>query len=377
MRLQSRRLRSVCVRCRAGRARSTRSWSAAVDPSLVLGLIFAIATAVATNLASLWKHRGAVAAPAVDLHHPVGSAAELFRSKWWAIGWAVAVVGWVAHVGALALIPLSLAQAIIAGGFVLLAVLAERMFGFGLGRRQWSGIALVASGLAFLGATAPLDAHEARYSLLAIAVFQTVLLVFGLSLVAVTHTVAKAEHGPLDDTARDDEHPRTGGAPQAPVTAHTTARTPHRMAGVLLGTAAGIAFAVSDVSIKALVEDVLAAPTAILSPWTATALIASVGAFSPPARSLQIGDGVPVITATTVAANLATIAGGIVVFGERLGDDTGESILRLAAFGLVIAGAALVPGPTRAAEAGAEEEREEQQPRFTREPDTTAQITGR
>jgi hypothetical protein len=36
-----------------------------------------------------------------------------------------------------------------------------------------------------------------------------------------------------------------------------------------------------------------------------------------------------------------------------------ESILRLAAFGLAIAGAALVPGPTRAAEAGAEEERHE------------------
>src|SRR3954447_3707489 len=201
MRLQSRRLRSVCVRCRAGRARSTRSWSAAVDPSLVLGLIFAIGTAVATNLAFLWKHRGAVAAPAVDLHHPVRTAAELFRSKWWAIGWAVAVLGWVAHVGALALVPLSLAPAIIAGGFVLLAVLAERMFGFGLGRRQWSGIAVVAIGLAFLGATAPADAHQVLYSLVAIVVFQTVLLVFGLLLVAVTHTVAKAEPGPLDDTA--------------------------------------------------------------------------------------------------------------------------------------------------------------------------------
>ncbi len=48
-----------------------------MDPSLVLGLIFAIGTAVATNLAFLWKHRGAVAAPAVDLHHPLSSAAEL------------------------------------------------------------------------------------------------------------------------------------------------------------------------------------------------------------------------------------------------------------------------------------------------------------
>jgi hypothetical protein len=348
-----------------------------VDPSLVLGLIFAIGTAVATT----WPSCGSIAArsPRRRLTCITRSAAprNLFRSKWWAIGWAVAVVGWVAHVGALALKPLSLAQAIIAGGFVLLAALAERMFGFGLGRRQWSGIALVASGLAFLGATAPLDAHEARYSLLAIAVFQAVLLAFGLMLVAVTHTVAKAEHGPLDDTARDDEHPRTGGAPQAPVTAHTTARRPHRLAGLLLGTAAGIAFAVSDVSIKALVEDVPGAPSAIISPWTATALIASVGAFYTSARCLQIGDGVAASPPRPFAANLATIAGGIVVFGERLGDGTGESLLRVAAIGLVIAGAAVVPGPTRAAEAGAEEEREEHKPRFTRDPDTTAQLTRR
>jgi hypothetical protein len=70
---------------------------------LIVGLVFAVATAVATNLAFLWKHRGAVAAPAVNFRRPISSAAELFRSKWWAIGWAVAVVGWVFHVGAIAL----------------------------------------------------------------------------------------------------------------------------------------------------------------------------------------------------------------------------------------------------------------------------------
>ena len=352
-----------------------------MDASIILGLIFAVGTAVATNLAFLWKHRGAVAAPAVDVHRPVQSAAQLFRSKWWAIGWAVAVVGWVGHVGAIALIPLSLAQAVIAGGFVLLAVLAERMFGFGLGRRQWAGIALVAAGLGFLGATAPLDAHAARYSLLGIAAFQTLLLVFGLLLVAVTHKVAADQHGVLEDDApRDEDHPRTGGAPQAPVTAHATSHTPHRLAGVLLGTAAGIAFAVSDVSIKALAEDVFASPGAIVSPWTATALIASVGAFFASARSLQIGDAVAVITATSVAANLATIVGGIVVFGESLGDDTVERVLRAAAFGLVVAGAALVPGPTRAAEAGAEEERaehEDREPRFARGPATSDELARR
>jgi hypothetical protein len=34
-----------------------------------------------------------------------------------------------------------------------------------------------------------------------------------------------------------------------------------------------------------------------------------------------------------------------------------------------------MPGPTRAAEAGAEEERREREPRFTREPRGTEQVT--
>src|SRR5829696_5131819 len=175
-----------------------------VEGKLWIGLAFACATALATNLAFLWKHRGAVAAPGIDMHRPVKSATALFRSKWWTIGWAVAVLGWAFHVGALAFAPLSLAQAVISGGFVVLAVLGERLFGFKLGRRQWMGIALVAVGLGVLGATT---------------------------------------------------------------------------AGLLLATAAGLAFGLSDVSIKALAEQTLGQPLAVISPWTATALIASVGAF--------------------------------------------------------------------------------------------------
>jgi drug/metabolite transporter (DMT)-like permease len=331
---------------------------------LIVGLVFAVATAVATNLAFLWKHRGAVAAPAVSFRRPVSSAAELFRSKWWAIGWAVAVVGWVFHVGAIALAPLSLAQAVIAGGFVVLAVLAERLFGFELQRRQWGGIALVAVGLAILGVTTPTTAEQTRYSIVAIAAFQTILLVVGLVLVLVTHVTAVHHAGPIDETSSTDHrtgdrYPSTGGAPQAPVTAHTTPAGGSKWAGILLGTAAGIAFGVSDVSIKALAEDVIDDPLAIVSPWAVTALIASIGAFYASARSLQIGEGIAVITATTSAANLSTIAGGIIVFGERVGDDALEVVLRLSAFLLVVAGATLMPGPMRAAEAGAEEERQE------------------
>src|SRR3990170_803493 len=118
-----------------------------------VGLICALFSALGTNLAFLFKHRGAVAAPDVDMRHPLRSAADLFRSRWWTIGWAVAAVAFALHVAALTLAPISMGQAVLAGGLVFLAVLAERFFGFHLGRRQWVGIGVVAVSLTLLTLT--------------------------------------------------------------------------------------------------------------------------------------------------------------------------------------------------------------------------------
>ena len=57
----------------------------------------------------------------------------------------------------------------------------------------------------------------------------------------------------------------------------------------------------------------------------------------------------------------------VIVFGEPLGGSVLEAAVRAGAFLLVIAGAALMPGPVRAAEAGAREERKDAPRRRTRE----------
>src|SRR3984893_16308257 len=101
---------------------------------MIAGLALALGAAVGTNVAFLFKQRGAVLAPAVEPRHPLRSAAGLFRSRWFSLGWAVAVVAWGLHVAALALAPLSVVQAVLSGGLVFLAVFAERYFGFRLGR---------------------------------------------------------------------------------------------------------------------------------------------------------------------------------------------------------------------------------------------------
>src|SRR5947209_4226955 len=100
----------------------------------------ALGCALAGSVAMLLKQRGAVAAPTVLARHPLRSAISLFCSKWWTVGWLVALAAWLLPVGALSLASLSIVQAVISGGLVFLAILAERCFGFQLGGRQWTGL---------------------------------------------------------------------------------------------------------------------------------------------------------------------------------------------------------------------------------------------
>jgi multidrug transporter EmrE-like cation transporter len=288
-----------------------------VSLSVGLGLICALLSALGTNLAFLFKYKGAVAAPDVDMRHPLRSAVDLFRSKWWSIGWGVAAAAFALHVAALALAPISIGQAVLAGGLVFLAVLAERFFGFELGRRQWIGIGLVAVSLSLLTLTGGGGgkAHS-DYSLAGMIVFEGVAVGVGLILVL----------------------------------SHLIERIPVQR-GVLLGIAAGLGFGISDVAIKALSGDLDSGPLGLLSPWTVVIVTAAVFSFYASARSLQIGDGVAVIAVTSVAANLSTIVAGLAVFGDRLGNDALVVGVRVAAFALILAGAALIPAPVRAGDA--------------------------
>ena len=88
----------------------------------------------------------------------------------------------------------------------------------------------------------------------------------------------------------------------------------------------------------------------LISPWTVSALAASVIAFYASARGLQLGPGVEVIALTSVAANLIAIVGGILVFRESIGTGGLEITGRMIAFCLVIVGAALIPAPVRASD---------------------------
>lgn len=287
--------------------------------SLLFGILLALACALATNVGFLYKHRGACAAPAVDIRRPVQCAISLYKSPLFAIGMLIATGAWGFHVAAMSLAPLSIVQSVLAGGVVLLAVMAERIFGMRIGRRQWVGIGLTALGLVLLGVTLPTThgAHS-RFSLPGMISFEAGLVTGGLLLIIGPQMGAPREHH-----------------------------------GFMLGAAAGILFGVSDVSIKAISGLIGSEGLAVLlTPWALICVSASVVAFYASAKGLQDGDAVPVIAVTGTAANLSGIVGGIVVFGDPLSGSPLLLAVECLAFGLVLLAAWLMPAPVRAARTG-------------------------
>jgi multidrug transporter EmrE-like cation transporter len=257
-----------------------------------------------------------VQAPPVEWSSPLRSTWALFKSPWYALGLAVALASWGLHVSALALAPISLVQSIIAGGLVLVTILADRLFGLHVSRREWIGVALMAAGLAFLAATLKGTAGEAHND------WQVgTLMVYAGGATAIGTLLVVVSRGKHSE-------------------------------GLYLAAAAGALWGASDISIKALSGRLDDLGIGVLGhPLAFVILALSLYGLLVSGRSLQLGDAVPVIAVTSAVANVLTIASGPIVFGEPMPDDTLGLLVRLAAFVLVIAATALTPPPVKPPEA--------------------------
>jgi hypothetical protein len=283
--------------------------------TIIIGILLALACALAANVGFIYKHRGCKAAPAVDVTRPFKTTRSLYASRWFAIGMVVAAVAWIFHVAAMAVAPLSVVQPVLAGGVVLLAVMAEKMLGVKVGTRQWLGLGLTAVGLVLLGLTLPAThGAQSHFSVPGMIAFESGLIVVGGLLIMGPRIGAPAHHH-----------------------------------GFMLGAAAGIMFGVSDVAIKAIsglvgTHGILG----LVSPWSLVTVAASVVAFFASAKGLQDGEPVPVIAVTGTAASVAGIVGGIIVFGDPMPGNPALLVVQCLAFIFVLLAAWLMPAPVRA-----------------------------
>ena len=258
-----------------------------------LGLALSLASAFALNWGWVAQHGAASALPPLRLRAPLRSLRSLFSNGRWLVGFLVGLGGWAFYIVALAFAPLSLVQAVSAGGIAVLALLVHYRSA-PLAGREWTGVAVGTAGLLLLAATLGSGATGGQLE------HASAALLWLAGSAAVAGLSAFGLRG---------------------------------AAG--LGMAAGILYAAGDVATKA-----------ALGGGGRAAFAAAVPAAHGLAfvvLQLAFQRGGPLATAglSTLFTNALPIAAGIALFHERLpGGAAGDA--RLAAFALVVAGATLL-----------------------------------
>ena len=265
------------------------------------GLVLALGSTAALNWGFFTQHGAAEAMPPLSLRRPLASLRLLAASRRWLAGFLVGLAGWALYVAALKLAPLSLVQAVSAGGLGLLALLqwltpgTERP-----SRREWWAVSVAVTGLVLLAVS--LAAHTAAGTAPPTAAVVLWLVVLALAAVAIAGSSRL-------------------GVPSA----------------AALGAAAGVFYATGDVATK---EAVVTAGILLVP-----VVLASHGlAFVSLQLGFQRGGVLVTVGLATLLTNAVPIAAGTALFHERLPPGVFGD-LRLAAFTLVTAGAALLARP--------------------------------
>jgi hypothetical protein len=275
-----------------------------VSPGLVAGLALALGSAAALNWGFFVQHAAAAALPRLSVRRPLRSLASLLSTPRWLVGFVTGLVGWALYVAALALAPLSLVQAVSAGGIGLLGLFVWRS-GVTLSRRELVGIGLSVGGLVLLGVSlAGTDTAGARSSPAAVILWLAASALAALVSIAVKPRVLAAGAG--------------------------------------LGLAAGILYAAGDVATKAAV----AGGAALVF---AAAVLACHGlAFVSLQLGFQRGTALATVGVATLFTNAVPIAAGATIFHEHLPAGF-EGVVRVVAFATVVLGAAALARPGSAA----------------------------
>jgi hypothetical protein len=264
---------------------------------LTIGLVLALVAAVAINGGFFLQHGASGTLPTLSLRHPFASLRSLFTNMRWLVGYVAGWVGWGIYIVALREAPLSLVQAVAAGGVGVLALAVWRWGHAPLAARERIGVSACVAGL-------------------------------------VAVAVSLGQSGRLD--VRPGWHSTAVWILLPVIAAGVAVAVPRRLLapGAGLGAAAGLLFAAGDIATKAALLGVGLLLVPIL---LATYVLAFV------ALQLAFQRGTALVTAgvCTLLNNALPIGAGVVLFREQL-PPGGLGVLRMVGFAAVVVGAVLL-----------------------------------
>jgi drug/metabolite transporter (DMT)-like permease len=266
----------------------------AIPLALAAALLFSLGTVLQQQVASAASEQDARGA---------GFLLRLARQPRWLAGIAADALGFVAQAAALGLGRIVVVQPLLATSVVFALPLGARMEGKRVSRPELIGALAVTAGLgAFLVLADPAGGVE-NASATAWVISFAVAAVLCTALTLVSRG-------------------------RAPV---------HRAA--LLGTAAGILFALSAALTKATVEQLDEGVLAIFEHWQLYALVVvGYASMTLSQASLQAGPLAPAVATQMALDPVASLFLGTLAFKETIHHDTGTLLASLAAFAVMIAG---------------------------------------
>lgn len=279
---------------------------------VLAGLALAVSASVAQGAGFLCQHVSAADRPPVSLRSPLRTLVSMLGSGWWRMGLVFAVTGYLLHIGALVLAPISLVQAFVAGGLALVAPMAARAFHHRLTRAERRAVPLMAISLAALTLGMGNPPGPLAFDPGDLGLYLAFLLVAAILL-------SPWISAPLRQPA----------------------------------LAAGLFYAALDSCTKGLADQAREGGVgAVLgSPFLTVAICSAIAAFFCFQRALQLNRPLPAIAVMEAGACGGGVLAGFVAFGDPLGGTVAIDILHLAAFvGVGAAAFILAPAQVRVAE---------------------------
>ncbi len=277
---------------------------------LTAGLVLALLSTSALSYGFYLQHASSGAVPALTLRHPLASLSALFTNLRWLAGFVIGLTGWALYIVALWFAPLSLVQAVSAGGVGLLALLVRHGGG-----------------------------HLSRQERLAVTASVGGLVLLGLSLPGATpHTTAPGWEAPLGWVLISVFLAGIAAFPAAPLL----------RPGAGLAVAAGLLYSAGDVATKAAVGGT--SPALLF----AVLLPACHGlAFAALQMSFQRGTAMATAGVSSLLTNVLPILAGLTIFAEHMPGGVAGILRGLGFAGAVLGGALLAAtgsegGPSQA-----------------------------
>lgn len=268
-----------------------------------IALVLALVSTTLVSLSYLREHAAVERLGALSLRRPFHSLSLLLASRAWLAGFAMESGGFVVYVTALAMAPLALVQSVAAGGIGILAVASARLQHRRLGVRETVGASMSVLGL----------------------------LLLSISLVGGGDQGAP---GSLVESGL-----WLGGTGAAAALVLAFAR-PIVGVGVAYGVAGGLLFSCGDISTK------LATQGGVRLAFTVVAIVGYVLGTTLLQIGYQHGAALTIAGLATLLTNALPIAAGPVLLHETF-PHGGLGVVRVLAFGTVVAGAVLLGRPQR------------------------------